>query len=58
MFVPHEMRHTCATNWSRQGLRAEVIADLLGHADGGALARGVYRSQTNGVLRDHLTAGA
>jgi integrase len=58
MFVPHEMRHTCSTNWGRKGLRAEVIADLLGHNDGGVLFRKTYRSLTNEVLRDHLAVSS
>ena len=53
-YTPHEMRHTCATNWGRQGIRAEDIADLLGHNDGGALFRSTYRSVTNAVLRTHI----
>jgi integrase len=31
-FDPHWMRHTAATRWLRDGVPAEVVATLLGHA--------------------------
>ena len=53
-FVPYELRHTAVSTLSDEGLRAEDIADIAGHADGGTLIRSVYRHQTNPILTAHL----
>jgi integrase len=55
-FVPYELRHTAVSHLSTAGVRAEDIADVAGHADGGVLIRSVYRHQTNPVLTAHLLA--
>jgi integrase len=40
--TPHELRHSCASLLSDQGVPLELIADLLGHKDVTMLAR-TYR---------------
>ena len=53
-FVPYELRHTAVSALSEEGVRAEDLADIAGHADGGGLIRRVYRHQTNPILTAHL----
>jgi integrase len=55
--VPHELRHTAASIMSDQGIRAEVIGDILGHADGGELVMKTYRHSLAPILDGHLAIG-
>lgn len=40
----HSMRHAAATGWIADGTDPRTVAELLGHADGGALALKLYAS--------------
>ena len=41
-FGPHELRHTCGTEWRRSGLRLEAVGYLLGHKPGSVVTAGTY----------------
>lgn len=43
----HSLRHAAATGWLSEGTDARMVAELLGHSDGGALALRVYASSND-----------
>lgn len=47
----HAMRHSAATAWITTGTDARTVAELLGHADGGALALRVYATSSDELRR-------
>jgi integrase len=53
-FTVHDLRHTAISLMARAGLKAELIADRVGHNDGGALIYRRYRHLFPSELRDAL----
>lgn len=56
---PHMLRHTAATEWTRSGVRPDVVRDLLGHASLQSTA--VYQHPSDDELRsavENAAAGA
>ena len=47
----HAMRHSAASSWITTGTDARTVAELLGHADGGALALRVYATSSDELRR-------
>lgn len=52
----HRLRHTAITNMLRDGLKIELVAQRVGHADGGALLLRTYRHVASDELREALDA--
>lgn len=52
----HDLRHTAATLMRSAGIPAELVAERLGHADGGALLLRTYRHVRAGETRAALDA--
>lgn len=50
--TPHQLRHGYATRLVAHGVHMRLVGELLGHADGGALAARTYAH----VVPEHLTA--
>ena len=50
----HRLRHTAITLMARAGLKPELIAQRVGHNDGGALVLKRYRHVLDGELRNAL----
>jgi integrase len=51
----HDLRHTAISLQARAGIPAEVIAERVGHTDGGALIRRRYRHLYPGEAASHLS---
>jgi hypothetical protein len=52
----HDLRHTAASLMRQAGMPAELVAERLGHADGGALLLRTYRHVRVGETRVALDA--
>lgn len=52
--TPYWLRHACATLLMERGLSAEDVAAQLGHKDGGALVRRLYRHPDEQRQRDRI----
>jgi len=52
----HDLRHTAASLMRQAGIPAELVAERLGHADGGALLLKTYRHAREGETRAALDA--
>jgi integrase len=50
----HDLRHTAISLQARAGISAEVIAERVGHTDGGALIRRRYRHLYPGEAASHM----
>jgi integrase len=50
----HDLRHTAISLQARAGIPAEVIAERVGHTDGGALIRRRYRHLYPGEAASHM----
>ena len=50
----HDLRHTAISLQARAGIPAEVIAERVGHSDGGALIRKRYRHLYPGEAASHV----
>jgi integrase len=51
----HDLRHTAISLQARAGIPAEVIAERVGHTDGGALIRRRYRHLYPGEAASHVS---
>jgi integrase len=52
----HDLRHTAASLMRQAGMPAELVAERLGHSDGGALLLRTYRHVRAGETRAALDA--
>jgi integrase len=52
----HDLRHTAASLMRQAGMPAELVAERLGHADGGVLLLRTYRHVRTGETRTALDA--
>ncbi len=52
----HDLRHTAASLMRQAGMPAELVAERLGHSDGGALLLRTYRHVREGETRAALDA--
>jgi integrase len=52
----HDLRHTAASLMRQAGMPAELVAERLGHSDGGALLLRTYRHVRDGETRAALDA--
>jgi integrase len=50
----HDLRHTAISLSAKAGIPAEIIAERVGHADGGALIRRRYRHLYPGEAASHM----
>jgi integrase len=50
----YELRHACATLLMERGLPPHVVANQLGHTDGGALVQRLYGHPSERVMRDQV----
>lgn len=52
----YELRHACATMLMERGLPPHVVANQLGHLDGGALVQRLYGHPREAGMRDQVRA--
>ena len=50
----YELRHACATLLMERGLPPHVVANQLGHTDGGALVQRLYGHPSERGMRDQI----
>jgi len=50
----YELRHACATLLMERGLPPHVVANQLGHTDGGALVQRLYGHPSERGMRDQV----
>jgi integrase len=50
----YELRHACATLLMERGLPPHVVANQLGHTDGGALVQRLYGHPSEPGMRDQV----
>ena len=53
-FELYELRHACATLLMERGLPPHVVANQLGHSDGGALVQRLYGHPSERGIRDQI----
>jgi integrase len=53
-FALYELRHACATLLMERGLPPHVVANQLGHTDGGALVQRLYGHPSERGMRDQV----
>jgi integrase len=50
----YELRHACATLLMERGLPVHVVANQLGHADGGPLVQRLHGHPSERRMRDQI----